>query len=94
MLQTFDLKEKSKCLDFATEYNLWTEEQWNMVHFSDESKFNLFGSDGKSFVRHKNGECLSPQCVRKTVKFGGGSVMVWDDFFSESRTHCLFSRKY
>ena len=47
-----------------------------MVHFSDESKFNLFGSDGKRFIRHKNGERLSPQCVKKTVKFGGGNVMV------------------
>ena len=48
-----------------------------MVHFSDESKFNLFRSDGKRFVRHKNGECLSLQCIKKTVKFWGGSIMVW-----------------
>ena len=47
-----------------------------MVHLSDESKFNLFESDGKSFVRHKNGKRLSPQCVKKTVKFGGGIIMV------------------
>ena len=47
-----------------------------MVHFSDESKFNLFGSDGLKFVRCKNGERLFPQCVKKTVKFCGG-VMVW-----------------
>ena len=48
-----------------------------MVHFSDESKFNLFGSDGKRFVRCKNGEHFSPQCVKKTVRFVGGSVIVW-----------------
>ena len=54
----------------------WTEEQWNMVHLSDESKFNLFGSDGKRFVRCKNGEHLSPQCIKKTVKFGEGSIIV------------------
>ena len=48
-----------------------------MVHFSDESKFNLFGSDGKRHVRRKNGECLSPKCVKKTMKFGGRSIMVW-----------------
>ena len=47
-----------------------------MVHFSDESKFDLFESDGKRFVRRRNGECLSPQCVKKTVKFGRWSVMV------------------
>ena len=40
--------------DFATEHILWTEEQWNMVHFSDESKFNLFGSGGERFVRRKD----------------------------------------
>ena len=44
-----------------------------MVHFSDESKSNLFGSDGKRFVRHKNEERLFPQCIKKTVKFGGGA---------------------
>ena len=44
-------KNQKVCLDFVTEHILWTEEQWNMVHFSDEFKFNLFGSDGKRFVR-------------------------------------------
>ena len=53
------------------------EEQWNLVHFSDESKFSLFGSDGKRFLRRKNGERLSPQSVKKTVKFGAGSLMAW-----------------
>ena len=41
-----------------------------MVHFSDKSKFYLFGYDDKRFVRLKNLEGLSPQCVKKTVKFG------------------------
>ena len=78
-------------LDVTSEHIVWTEEQWNMVHFSDESKFNLFGSDGKRFVRYKNGERLSPQCVKKTVKFEGwGLNAVGDDFFSGSRAHCLF----
>ena len=44
----------------------WTVEQWNMDPFRDESKFNLFGSDGKRFVRRENGERLS-QCIKKTM---------------------------
>ena len=68
-------KNQKVRLDFVTEHILWIEEQRNMVHFSDESKFNLFGSDGKKFIRRKNGERLYPQCVERTVKFGGG-VMV------------------
>ena len=49
-----------------------------MIHFSDESKFNLFGSDGKRFVKLQYEERLSTQYVKKTVKFGGGSVIVWE----------------
>ena len=27
----------------------WTQRMWNKVVFSDESKFNLFGSDGRLY---------------------------------------------
>ena len=70
-------KNKNKRLKFALEHVNWTDEEWSKVHFSDESKFNMFGSDGKKHVRRRTGERLSPQCVKKTVKFGGGSVMMW-----------------
>ena len=53
-----------------------------MVHVNDESKFNLFESDGKRFVRCKNGERLSLQCFKKTLKFERGSVMVWETISS------------
>ena len=76
-LKPLILKKNQKVrLDFATEHILGTEEQWNMVHFCDESKFNLFTSDGKRFVRRKNEERLSPQCVKKTVKFGEGEIVL------------------
>ena len=64
-------------LDFATEHILWTEEQWNIVQFSDESEFNLFRFHDNRFVRRKNRERLSPRCIKKTVKFGERSVIVW-----------------
>ena len=86
-------KKKQKVrLDFTTEHIVWTEEQWNIVHFSDESKFILFRSDGKRFVKRKNGERLSPQCFNKTVKFWRGKRNgVGDDFFCWNGTHCSFS---
>ena len=46
-----------------------------MVHFSDDSE--LIGSDGKMYIRRKVGEELLPKCLKASVKFGGGSVMVW-----------------
>ena len=41
-------KNQEVRLDFATKHIVWTEEQWNMAHFRDVSKFDLFGSDGKT----------------------------------------------
>ena len=85
-------KNQKVRLDFTTEHIAWTEEQWKVIHFSNESKFNLFGSDVKKFVRRNNRERLSPQCVEKAVKFGGGHNAVVDDFSCGNRTHYLFSR--
>lgn len=45
--------------------------------FTEESKFNRFGSDGKSYVRRRIGEEFNEKCVKPTVKGKGGSVMVW-----------------
>ena len=39
--------KNKKRLEFANRYVFWTYENWAKVFFSDESKFNLFGNDGK-----------------------------------------------
>ena len=57
---------------------LWSQEKWLIVHFSDESEFLLIGSDGKTYIRRKVGEELSPKCFKACVKFNGGIVMVWE----------------
>lgn len=49
---------------------------WTTVSFSDESKFNLHGSDGRVFVWRKPGEEFQPDCTKGTVKHGGGNVKV------------------
>ncbi len=55
----------------------WGKEEWDRVVFSDESKFNLFGSDGRQYCRRRKGEELLERNVQKVVKYGGGNVMVW-----------------
>uniref|UniRef100_A0A914V505 Transposase n=1 Tax=Plectus sambesii TaxID=2011161 RepID=A0A914V505_9BILA len=67
-------------LAFARRHQHWTPEQWRAVLFSDEKKFNQIGSDGRVYVRRKMGEAFAPQCLRPTVKGGGGSVMAWACF--------------
>ena len=41
---------KKARLDFATKYQAWTIDDWKKVVWSDESKINLFGSDGLQFI--------------------------------------------
>jgi transposase len=37
----------------------------------------IFGQPGAGFVRRRPGEAFHPDCIISTVKFGGGSIMVW-----------------
>ncbi|GFW56349.1 transposable element Tcb1 transposase [Trichonephila clavipes] len=52
------------------------DEFWNTVIFSDESKFNIFESDGRQYVWRKPNPELEKQQITPTVKDGGGSVLV------------------
>jgi len=47
------------------------------VWYTDESKYNLFGSDGKKYCRRRVGEEFLLRNVIQEVKHGGGSIMVW-----------------
>ena len=50
------------------------------IIFSDESKFNLFYSDGQQYVWRNKNSGLQNKNLSKTIKGGGGSVMVWACF--------------
>lgn len=68
---------KKRRLAFALKYQHWTVEDWKRVIWSDETKINRIGSDGQEYVWKKKGEGLIAREVKGTVKFGGGSLMVW-----------------
>jgi hypothetical protein len=64
-------------MKWAEEHIGWKQEDWDGVWFLDESKFKLFGSDGRQWCRRKPGEAHLDRCVKQTVKHGGGNIMVW-----------------
>lgn len=67
---------EKKRLEFAHKYLNEENMFWESVLFSDESKFNIYGSDGRGYVWRKNNEALKKN-LRATVKHGGGGVLVW-----------------
>ena len=64
-------------LNFAYQYQHWTLEDWKLVIFSDETKINCLGSDGCSWVWKRPGEPFTSRLAKPTVKYGGGSLMLW-----------------
>jgi len=70
-------RNHKKRMDFAREHVNKPEEFWNSIIWSDESKFNMFGSDGRRSVWRAVGEAMRKECLEPTVKHGGGNVMVW-----------------
>jgi Transposase/DDE superfamily endonuclease len=64
-------------LDFALAHQHWTVEDWKQVIWSDETKVNHMGSDGKHWVWKRPGQGVSGRTINPTVKFGGGSIMIW-----------------
>ncbi|CAF1538257.1 unnamed protein product [Adineta ricciae] len=73
---------RGKRLEYARTYREQPLGYWDNVIWSDESKFNLFGSDGKVMVWRTTKEELDPKCMVPTVKHGGGNVKCWGCFSS------------
>jgi transposase len=73
-------KHQRERMDFGLAHLDWTVEDWKRVIWSDETKINRFGSDGRAWVWKKQGESLSARLVNGTLKFGGGSLMMWGCF--------------
>ena len=66
------------CLKFAKYHENWTVEDWKRVLWSDETKINRIGSDGRVYTWKQKGEPLSDRTTTPTVKHGGGNnLMVW-----------------
>ena len=77
MVSTKNIKKR---LHFAKDHIHKSNSFWNTIVWSDKSKFNVFGSDGRPYVRRPPLIELDPKYTKKTVKHGGSSLMVWGCF--------------
>lgn len=56
-----------KRYQFAVDHIDWTNDQWDRVLWSDESKFEIFGNKRRVYVRRAENERTRMECILPTV---------------------------
>ncbi|GFU94529.1 transposable element Tc1 transposase [Trichonephila clavipes] len=67
-------------LQWCRAHRHWTLDMWKTVLWSDESRFSVWQLVGRVWVGRMPSERFFSDCIVPTVKFGGGSIMVWGCF--------------
>ncbi len=70
-------RHKKARLEFARAHADKDEDYWDSILWSDETKINVFGTDGFKTVWRRKGQEYKEKCMVPTVKHGGGSVLMW-----------------
>ena len=60
--------------------------------FTDESKFNVSGADGRQRIWRRVGERYAPCCITEVDRWGGGSVHVWGGITEFNKTDLVILR--
>ena len=71
------LKNKKARLEFAKQHLKKPSQFWNNILWTDDTKINLYQSDGKRRVWRRKGTAHDPKYTTSSVKHGGGSIMAW-----------------
>jgi len=81
LLRSANLQMRKK---FSLDRRTWCgpegEKKLRNILWIDETEINFFGNDAKRNVRRPKGKEFDPKYTYKTVKHGGGSLMVWGCF--------------
>ena len=71
------VKHLSQRYKWAKEHQNWSVDDWKRVIFSDETKINLWGSDGSVYTWLQHGHKARPHNYNLSIKHGGGSLLFW-----------------
>ena len=68
---------KLQRLYFALQHQYWNIDNTKRVIWSDETKINRLGPDGRKWVWRTTNEALQERLVQGTMKYHGGNLMIW-----------------
>lgn len=74
---------------WAQQHSRWTIDQWRRCLFADETRFGLYGSDGRILVWREPGTRHQERNMAPQEPFQGGSVMVWGGISYDDRTNIV-----
>ena len=84
------VKNRKARPEFARNHVDKAESFWDKVLWTDETKINMFQSDGNATVWRPKGKADDPKYTSATVKHGGGNVMAWACMSGDkSMCYCL-----
>ena len=70
-------RHKNDPVNYAREHLNESEDFWNNILWTDETKIELFGHNQPRYAWRKTGAAFEEKNVLSTAKNGGGSIMLW-----------------
>ena len=62
---------------WADKYKNWAIDDWHRVIWSNETKINRLGFEGIKWTQKKPNSSLQDHHIIPTIKYDGGSLMLW-----------------
>lgn len=94
------VRHKLARIRWARAHERCTHAQWTNIIFTDESRFLLYGNDGRQRVWRRTGERYADCNVQPRCQAGGGGLMVWGGISVRGKSNLVFvdgnlnSRRY
>ncbi|GFU95464.1 transposable element Tcb1 transposase [Trichonephila clavipes] len=73
-------------LQWCREHHNWTEQDWALVLFSDESRFILSSDCRRQLIWHESGTAYRPENIQEKARYPTCSIMVWAGIMINGRT--------
>lgn len=77
---------KRQRLQWARDHVNWTQEQWQSVLFTDESRFSLDSDSRRRLIWREPGTRYHPSNIIERDRYGGAGVLVWGGISLDGRT--------